>query len=344
MPLAHAVVSTSVWADEAWVALTGAAQRFYWLLLSQQKLSLIGTIDYLPSRWARMAADTSLDSIEAAVDELEASRFIVVDHDTDELLIRTFVRHDIEKVQRNQNLLRGLWNAWAKIESRQLRLESLRNIPASVWTDPRCQPHPEATQIRRSGALEPAVPTRSSNPQLGPSLIPDPSSRNATADSKQPGNSRGDGPSAAAAVDKSRLSDEERQLRLDDAIELLVTRELERTPTRTSRRRHAGAVRNGKRNDHHQAGHQALVDDPTLTPELLADLLEPPGAAALGASRGKRDDPDDAHQRADRARHQRDQDRYERDVLDAPQADPASLRAGLATARARLRPVAGGHP
>ncbi len=342
MPRTHAVVFTSVWTDDAdWLALTADAQRLYWLLLSQPKLTLIGVIDYVPKRWARMASDTTLDSIKAAIDELEASpsRFVLVDHDTDELLIRTFVKHDIEKIQRNQNLLRGLWNAWAKIQSRQLRLDALQTIPASVWNDPRCQPHPEAAQIRRSAQLEPAVKTHSSNPQSEPSLIPNPESRNATAENKQPGNSRSNSPSVAAAVDNS---DGTEPSVFDTAISLLVDRELARTPTRGNRERHAAAVRRGKTRDHDQAARQLLTERPDLDGQALADILEPPPTPPASARRTTNGvDPD--HQRADQARHTRDQARFETEVLDTPRADTTELKQGIAAARAHLRPVSGGH-
>ncbi len=338
----HALVLASIWTDPDWVTLTAAAQRTYMLLLSQPKLSLAGLLDYVPSRWARMAADTSLASVEAAIDELEASRFVLVDHDTDELLIRTFVKHDITTVLRNRNLLRGLWNAWAAIQSRQLQLETLRNVPASVWEADGCQPHPEALRIRRSGQLEPTVQTHSSNPQseLPSSLLPPPSTfhPDAAAVVEQPGNSRGNGPSEAAAVDNVEPS------AFDTAIDLLTQRELDRTPSRANRERHRAAVRRGKARDHQASALDHLRRHPGLDGQTLADLLEPPPTPGPPASARRPIagiDPD--HQRADQARHTRDQARFEAEVLDTPRADPTELQHGLASARAHLRSVNGGR-
>jgi hypothetical protein len=276
MPRDHGLLLVTIWDDQDWLALGGAAQRAYALLLSQPKLTLIGLLDYLPQRWARLAVDTTLDSIEAAIDELEASRFVVVDRHTDELLIRTFVKHDIRTVLKNKNLLAGMWNAWRAIQSRQLRLIAVQHIPASVWDSPRCQPHPEAQRMRTSHQLELPVPTTSPDQQSEPpsSLLPPPTY--ADADNKQPGNSRGTAQPAAAVDNPVRTADD-RQERLAVAVELLVDRELDRNPSRHNARRHRDATRRGKLADHHQAGHGHLLANPALTPTQLADLLEPPG-------------------------------------------------------------------
>ena len=93
-----------------------------------QAISLVGLLDYLPSRWARLAADTTVDDIELGVSQLETSpsHFVVVDRQTDELLVRTLVKHDVSRTLTNRNLLQGLWRAWATISSRQLRLAAVR--------------------------------------------------------------------------------------------------------------------------------------------------------------------------------------------------------------------------
>lgn len=356
----HGLLLASIWSDPDWLALSASAQRAYALLLSQPKLSLVGLLTYTPSRWARLAADTDLDSIEAAIAELEASRFVIVDRHTDELLIRTLVRHDITTVLRNKNLLAGMWRAWEAIESRQLRQIAVEHIPASVWDSPRCQPHPEALQLRRSAQLELTVPTGSPDPQseLPSSLHPPPS--NAVADSKQPGNSRGTA-QRAAAVDNSRdqgvathtdddplpaaapgtpaetpepvRTADERQQRLSEAIDLLVTRELQRNPSRTNPKRHASAVRIGKLRDHHQAGHGQLLANPTLTPAQLADLLEPPSAQT-----SPRSDPLDDPEWQQATRQRQEAGIAHARALAAQPADPQRNLAGIAEARQALGP------
>lgn len=90
----HARVLTAIWSDEEFVCLSMDAQRMYLLLLSQPDLTPCGALPYIPKRWARLCPDTTSEGVGLAVCELEHARFVLVDRDTDELVIRTFVVHD----------------------------------------------------------------------------------------------------------------------------------------------------------------------------------------------------------------------------------------------------------
>lgn len=278
MARAHAHILTAIWSDPEWVALSQNAQHTYLLLLSQPKLNMVGLLDVLPSRWARLAADSTPDSIGAALDELEASRFIVVDHNTDELIIRSLVRHDTaakpSKVA-NPRVLTGLWRAWESIESRQLRAAVLNEIPASVWDSDKVNPPAEARNTRSGQKLPPEPSSRTDTQNFPQDPLPT-SHDYAVADSKQPGNSRPRDPSAAAAVDNS-AEDVFKQ-----ALDLLVAQELDRNPTRgPSPERHAAGIRRGKRRDHLATARTHLDQHPDTTPEQLAEVLEPASAQVV---------------------------------------------------------------
>src|SRR5690606_33190346 len=151
MARTYAQVTVDIWEDPDWLALSQGAQRLYLLLHCQKKLSLNGLLPYTPARWARFAPDTDVADVEAAVAELEAGRFVVIDRETEELLIRTFVRHDITKVSKgatNSKLLKGMWSAWGAIESAELKRVVLREIPDAVWSAERCTPPERALQMR----------------------------------------------------------------------------------------------------------------------------------------------------------------------------------------------------
>jgi hypothetical protein len=302
----HAHLLTSIWADPEFIGATSGAQRAYMLLLSQPKLTTIGLLVYLPSRWARLAPDTTLASVEGDIDELEASRFVVVDRDTDELLIRTLVRHEstASKVA-NPRWLTGLWNAWSSIESRLLRAEAVENVPASVWDSTKVQPPAEAVQMRRSAQkLLPETSART-NGQNVPQLPV-----TSSFETKQLLSLQGDEPRSAAAVEKSIL---------DQAIDQLTDRELQRNPTRNGNpERHRAAVIAGKRRDHASKAHHWLALNPELDARALADLLEPPARPSarsaepsrltadgapfipgIGEARGLPDDDEPAWQKPD---------------------------------------------
>lgn len=90
----HARILVSIWADKDFRRLDRTSQRMYLTLLSQQKLTYCGSLDYLPGRLSTLAADETPATVEATVRDLEAKRFLVVDRDVSELLIRSFIRHD----------------------------------------------------------------------------------------------------------------------------------------------------------------------------------------------------------------------------------------------------------
>lgn len=90
----HARLLTSIWNDDDFLALPSAAQRVYMLLLSQQNLSHAGLLPLTVKRWANKAPDTTVEAFEDALAVLERARFVVVDRDTEELLIRSLMRGD----------------------------------------------------------------------------------------------------------------------------------------------------------------------------------------------------------------------------------------------------------
>lgn len=168
MARSHGQVLASVWEDPDWISMSAGAQRLYMLLLSQKKLSLAGCLVYTPARWARLAPDTTVDEVERAARELHDRRFIAVDDDTCELVIRTLVRHDGVRHTANRNLLLGLWSAWDAIESQSLRQVVIDNLPDEVWESVKVSPPAEAVEMRRSDQPKPPVPTAGSDRQSEP--------------------------------------------------------------------------------------------------------------------------------------------------------------------------------
>lgn len=115
-----ALVKTSMWdVGSDFRQLTPDAQRVYLLLLTQSQLTSCGVITYIPERWSRMAAGDTTASIEAAIAELEHGRYVIVDRDTSELLIRTFIKHD--QVLDKPNIVKQAQREYKTIESTLLR-------------------------------------------------------------------------------------------------------------------------------------------------------------------------------------------------------------------------------
>lgn len=112
----EARISTAVWRNPSFTALPLACQGLYWMLLSQPDVSMCGVLPYLPARWAAMCGTEDVDK---ALTLLEEAGSVIVDRDTSEVLIRTFVKHD--GVLRGPKTRAGMWKAWDSILSDRLR-------------------------------------------------------------------------------------------------------------------------------------------------------------------------------------------------------------------------------
>lgn len=117
----HGRILTSIWRDDDFLALSPSAQRLFLFLISQPELNHAGLLPLRVRRWAPKASGLTVAELRADLDALTTARFVVVDHDTEELLIRTHVRND------------GVWKqpkvlAAAAVEARHI--ESPRLVQA----------------------------------------------------------------------------------------------------------------------------------------------------------------------------------------------------------------------
>lgn len=90
----HARIQLAVWGEDDWRDLDASAQHAYWMLLSQPRLSYCGVLDYIPSRLAVLAKNMTESKVKSAIRDLERAKYVLVDRNTHELLVRTYVRHD----------------------------------------------------------------------------------------------------------------------------------------------------------------------------------------------------------------------------------------------------------
>ena len=94
MPRSESRFKVTIWSDRDFTALTIEDQRNYMMLVSQPTISLCGVVPITWGRWESSAPDCTSDALRASFDRLESSRFIIVDYGTDELFVRSFLRHD----------------------------------------------------------------------------------------------------------------------------------------------------------------------------------------------------------------------------------------------------------
>ena len=94
MARSHGRVMATIWNDPDFLALEEGPQRLYLFLLSQPDLSHAGLVPMRIRRWAKKVANCTTADIEKHLNTLADSRFLLVDDETEEVLIRTFVRND----------------------------------------------------------------------------------------------------------------------------------------------------------------------------------------------------------------------------------------------------------
>lgn len=133
----HARIKTSRQRDPDWRGLSVNAQWAYDAITTSEGLSYVGVVDYRPGRIAALAKGQTAKKVEAAVKELEAERFVVVDYQTEELLIRTYVRHD--GVLARINMGKAMGRSLAKVVSLDVREAILVELARCYRDDKKAQ-------------------------------------------------------------------------------------------------------------------------------------------------------------------------------------------------------------
>lgn len=103
--------------DPEFCALTRDAQWLYETLLLD--VDFCGIADWRPKKLAKRAADTTPAVIDRAAAELTSRLFIIVDDETDEVFVRTFMKHD--GLFKQPNMCKAMVKAFMDVGSPDLR-------------------------------------------------------------------------------------------------------------------------------------------------------------------------------------------------------------------------------
>lgn len=116
----HARFLCRMWDDKDWTDLSPRGQWFYLLLTSQASLNRAGVTALTSKRWKRLASGPQVEQqIALAMKELEDEQFIIVDHDTEELLVRSYMRND--GIAKQPNVLKMACRQAREVLSPKLR-------------------------------------------------------------------------------------------------------------------------------------------------------------------------------------------------------------------------------
>lgn len=109
----------SIWSDEDWRALPVDAQHAYLMLLSHPDRNSAGVLSLTRRKWQRLAADLHPDRLDAALAVLDDAGFIVLDDDTEEVLVRAFIRR--ATVYKHIRMFANALREVSEVESPRLR-------------------------------------------------------------------------------------------------------------------------------------------------------------------------------------------------------------------------------
>lgn len=129
----HGRILARIWNDPDFCARTPEAQRLYFLLLSQRTINNAGVLPLMIRKWSRGSEHTSEQDIADALAELCEHGFVAVDEDTEEALVRSFIRND--GVLKQPNVLKSALRQAREIESPKLchvLAEELRRIALDI--------------------------------------------------------------------------------------------------------------------------------------------------------------------------------------------------------------------
>lgn len=181
MARSYAQLLVSIWGDEDYRALTVTAQWAYQMLISQRDLNYCGVLPYRLRRWSKFTASLTADDIEEAIGELVTAGYVVVDHDTEELWVRSFMRHN--KILEQTQLRGAARAAFEAIESADLRTlvyeatpEPLRAFltDKSPGPKPGRQPSEQAPDQPSAEPCGEALGTGTTTDSLKEHLVPEP--------------------------------------------------------------------------------------------------------------------------------------------------------------------------
>lgn len=140
-------LKSSIWSDRSFVALPAHAQRVYLLAKSQANVSWCGVVPFTEKRWASMAPDTTVGVICDAINVLVDRGYVVLDPETEELWVRSWVKHN--GVMEQPNLRKAMRAAYETILSTGIKRAVYDSLPdeekALVTTPPEDFPSPSET-------------------------------------------------------------------------------------------------------------------------------------------------------------------------------------------------------
>jgi hypothetical protein len=257
--LGYVKLQRSQWTDTDFNGLPFAAQWLYNRLVSHPRMSRNGVTVVSASMIARLAPDMTVDVVDAMLDMLEAGRYILRDFETDEVMIRSYIRHDCPV--RNPKMVAGVESSLRYIQSRRLaaaaELELRRAVEELTHSDHHAELVDNQETPARSRSDRDAIPNHP--------IIHHPSSNNQSSNHPAP------------PVDNQPADSDRVRQAIDAYAEWRTTT---KKPTNPESYR-TTVIRNTKK-DHGPTIDAYITGNPDATPyDICTHILDMPQAQAL---------------------------------------------------------------
>lgn len=119
MAMDHAQVRRDIWSDEDFRELPQSSQWLYLHIITSPTLSYCGVADWRPARIAALTSDMGPRDVDLAAVDLECNHYLVIDRDTEEVLVRSWVKHD--GLMGKWNMAAALARTYGEVASKVLR-------------------------------------------------------------------------------------------------------------------------------------------------------------------------------------------------------------------------------
>ncbi|MES9513607.1 hypothetical protein ACIQYW_16180 [Rhodococcus erythropolis] len=130
----HTRVNRDIWSSDEFLDLSGGAQHLYFILWTHPHRSFCGSVEWHPGRLAAFASDLTAELVNENAIELSEKLFLCVDLDTEEALIRSWIKHD--GLYRQPNMAVAMAKDRAGLASRGLRGVVVREVAKLRVSEP----------------------------------------------------------------------------------------------------------------------------------------------------------------------------------------------------------------
>lgn len=115
----YAKIFNKIWADPDFRSLTRGQQWLFFALISQPELNFAGVVTTTDRRLTGCADGFTLEELHDDLAVLEERRYVVVDQEHDEILVRSYIRHD--GAWRTPNVLTSILRDVSMVRSQAIR-------------------------------------------------------------------------------------------------------------------------------------------------------------------------------------------------------------------------------